>query len=320
MTTTQETATSFAALEIERELDHLGSAPSTAKLRRILNDAFVNEERSWETGEANEACELAVTRALIKEGARGGSDAQRDATISRLAGQEPRIQKRSERHDRLQHYATPIGIAWAMAIAGGIHDRNLRVMDPSAGTGMLLGAAALASADAELEANEVDGARARLLAHLAPKIDVVHGDAITFSSGKGTYANGCADVVLMNPPFSARVGTSGRHRNEDLRHLAAARPLLAPKGRIVALLGGNTKPGDKKWNEAVGTELRLQWLARIDGTMMRSRKMNVATCLCVLEQGRDTEPFDPADAETHVSAESLIAAARTMNLADPVPA
>ena len=198
-----------------------------------------------------------------------------------------------------------------MALAAGIEGK-CRVIDPSAGTGMLLGVAGLASTRAQLRANEGDQLRARMLAELAPELKVVDGDALTLEHDRPEW-QGTHDIVLINPPFSARLGSSGRHRNEDLRHLAAAASLLTPQGRIVALLGGATRPRDAKWNKAVSSRLRLRWLASLDGKLMRSRLMNVSTWLCVLEKGAEDEVVDPSrDVETYNDPTTLIAAARAV--------
>lgn len=314
MQSTRGTAISNAAREIHTALKTSGQV-STPAAKKILNVAFTNEETTWEAGDGNEACELAVTRVLLESAARvpaARNETDRDAIIERLSRGEPRIPKRSERHDRLQHYATPIEVAWAMVLAAGI-DGKCRVIDPSAGTGTLLAVARLASAMAELQANEGDGLRAGMLAAMAPEINVIEGDALTLEREmpqlQGTY-----DVVLMNPPFSARLGSAGRHRNEDLRHLAAAAGLLAPTGQIAALLGGGSRPRDAKWDKAVGGKLRLRWLASLDGRLMRSRLMNVSTWLCVLENGPEDDAVDPStDAETYNDPATLRAAARAMH-------
>ena len=314
MQSTRGTAISNAAREIHAALKTRGQL-TTAEAKKFLNAAFADEETAWEAGDGNEACELGVTRLLLESAARGPAAqnrAERDAIIEGLSRGEPRIPKRSERHDRLQHYATPIDVAWAMVLAAGI-DGTCRVIDPSAGTGTLLAMAGLASgARAELQANEADGLRADMLAAMAPEINVIQGDALTLERDapqlQGTY-----DVVLMNPPFSARLGSGGRHRNEDLRHLTAAAGLLAPTGRITALLGGGGRPRDAKWDKAVSGRLRLRWLTSLDGRLMRSRLMNVSTWLCVLENGPEDDAVDPiTDAETY-SDPTILRAARPGN-------
>ena len=313
MQSTRGTAITRAAKEIEAALTTSGQL-STPATKKILNAAFAGEETTWEAGDGNEACELAVTCSLLENAGRGPAardESGRDAVVERLSRTEPRIAKRSERHDRLQHYATPIEVAWAMALAAGIEGK-CRVIDPSAGTGMLLGVAGLASTRAQLRANEGDQLRARMLAELAPELKVVDGDALTLEDDRPEW-QGTHDIVLINPPFSARLGSSGRHRNEDLRHLAAAAGLLAPQGRIVALLGGATRPRDAKWDKAVGGRLRLRWLASLDGKLMRSRLMNVSTWLCVLENGAEDDAVDPSrDVETYNDPATLIAAARAV--------
>ena len=315
-----------AAWRIERTLNDQGAGVSARTVKRMLDDEFVDDETGWEPGDAHEACEIAVTRLLLHYGrVMNGAAKSRDELdgfIRTTAGAEPRIRGRSRRHDAVQHYATPLEVAWAMAVLADVEPGDT-VLDPSAGTGTLLAMAHVAQPDATLHACEGDSLRANLLRDAArtdepspttappraPAIEVVRGDALTLHEERPDWL-GEHDAVLMNPPFSARLGSRGRHRNEDLRHLVAAGRAAKPGGVIAALLGGGIVPRNQAWEKRIDGRLQLVWYAVLDGSLMKNREISIATNLCLLRNEEEDDTFDVRDAERYRDADALLHAAR----------
>ena len=239
-----------AAAAIERTFIQHGRL-TRREITRTLDHKFAGEDAGWEPGDAHEACEGAMT-AFLRRHARvmntSAPDVETlDQMIHAVAVREPRIRGRSPRHDRSQHYATSLDVGWAMAVAADIEACDT-VLDPSGGTGTLAAMCGAAEPAATIHANEADPIRAELLRLIAPGIEVRQGDATQLAAEHPAWRE-AHDVVLLNPPFSRRLGSDGKHRNEDLRHLAAAREMTAPGGRIVALLGGGTRLRQKAWDE-----------------------------------------------------------------------
>ena len=288
---------------------------STHAIKATLNTAFESHDGGgWESADAHEACEVAMTRFLLRHGRAigqaGRNSEKTDRRIQTIAEREPRIRGRSRRHDRLQHYATPLEIAWAMAVAADI-DPNETVLDPSAGTGILTAMAHIAQPEAVLRATEGDLLRAELLMLAVPGVETLYANAISVERHQGGWHD-THDVILLNPPFSARIGSDGRHRHEDLVHLMAARRATVRHGRIVALLGGGTTPHGNAWEKTVNGELRIIWSAWVNGTLMRNRETQVSSLLCVLENADEDYAYNPErDAERYDDAQKLVAAART---------
>ena len=235
--------TARSASAIAKRLTAEGEVPASA-IRKILDAEYQGDDAGWEAGDAHEACELAVTHLLFGLSRLMNQHAKTpeelDGMVTKTAGVEPRLRGASQRHDRLQHHATPLEIAWAMAVAGDIKPGD-RVLDPSAGTGVLLGMAHMAEPAAKLHGNEADPRRADILRMTAPRISVACTDALEpvpqYPEDWGKH-----DIVLLNPPFSARLGSTGRHRDEGIRHVAAAGAATTTHGRIVALLAGSIRP------------------------------------------------------------------------------
>ncbi len=110
----------------------------------------------------------------------------------------------------------------AMRMAGYIGNmEGLDILEPSAGTGNLAAAAILNGAsDERLTLVEMHCTLAGLLKGHA---NVVNADFLEWSRGEGSRHQ--FDAVLMNPPFK-----------KVRQHVAAARSLLKPGGRLVAIV------------------------------------------------------------------------------------
>ena len=301
-----------SARAIARTLIAQGEVP-TAAIRKILDAEYEGYDGGWEAGDAHEACELAITEILFSlsrvMNQHAKSPQELDAMISKTASVEPRLRGTSQRHDRLQHHATPLEVAWAMAVAADIRPGD-RVLDPGAGTGILLGMARMAEPEAKLRGNEADARRAEMLRMAAPNVPVACVDALE-PAPQYPKDWGKHEVVLLNPPFSARLGSQGRHINEGLRHAAAAQAATYKHGRIIALLGGSIKPRDKAWEKIIGGKLRLNWCCRIDAKLMRNRNGNANTLICILENTEEDDTFDVEnDLECHDNIATLINAVR----------
>lgn len=125
-------------------------------------------------------------------------------------------------------FQTPEWLAEKMAAAV---QKWGRVLEPSAGLGRLYRAARAASPGSHVTLVDSSPECCGEL-YRATEGDsncrLVRGDFLAMDAGR----LGLFDVVLMNPPF--RMG-------EDVRHVRHAASLLAPGGRLVALVAGGRK-------------------------------------------------------------------------------
>ncbi|RUW80077.1 methylase, partial [Mesorhizobium sp. M8A.F.Ca.ET.059.01.1.1] len=136
-----------------------------------------------------------------------------------------------------QQFSTPITLGLVAATAAAITPAD-RVLEPSAGTGLLAILAEIAGASLVL--NELAETRAALLSCLFPAVLASRFDAAQIDDHLDPGA--VPSVVLMNPPFSVMANVEGRMADAAWRHVVSAMARLAPGGRLVTITGANFAP------------------------------------------------------------------------------
>jgi len=138
-----------------------------------------------------------------------------------------------------QLFPTPAPIAEKMVALADIQPGN-RVLEPSAGTGVLLGAMGGRMFDNsdtpylerdQLHAVEISQPLADKLSQEFPLTKVKCGDFLRVNGELGKF-----DRIVMNPPFS---------NGADIEHINHARAMLAPEGVLVALCANGPRQQDK---------------------------------------------------------------------------
>ncbi|MCM8731562.1 strawberry notch-like NTP hydrolase domain-containing protein [Hephaestia sp. GCM10023244] len=269
----------LSTLEAGRQVD-------AAELRAAMSHAFnaSDAEGAWDWKTGYDACEAATILFLRKYGRTilARTPASSLALIERIAGLLPSHTRRSETSQALQQFSTPPGLAYVAAVAAAIGP-NDRVLEPSAGTGMLAIHADLARADLAL--NELAEVRAALLGHLFPGIAVSHHDAASIDDRLSPAI--CPTVVLMNPPFSATADVDRAMKDTALRHIASALARLEPGGRLVAITGASCAPAAPAWRSTFARlqeHGQVQFTAAIDGSVYARHGTSVATRLTVIDK------------------------------------
>ena len=203
--------------------------------RRILNAAM---GQAFGTGSANgvwsqrdsfQMLEIATLKALPQL----VIPTEPAAALEALADLERRLPTqtvRSEDQVNLQHFSTPLTLAWFAARLAAFRGDD-QVLEPSAGTGML---AIWARQAARLHLNEIDPLRQTILRQLFQDSEVTGFDAVRIGSHLAVRPS----VVLMNPPF-ARNAAGQEDAAAAARHLASALGVLRPNGRLVAIMPDN---------------------------------------------------------------------------------
>ncbi len=238
-----------------------GQRVEASHLRRAMEDAFGASDAAgaWDWKAAYEACEVATVLFLHKYGKalfrKAASPATRLSVLAKIAALLPTHTRRSEESEAFQQFSTPLPLGLAALTAAAITPAD-RVLEPSAGTGLL--AILAATASGALILNELAETRVELLASLFPATPVTRFDAAQIDD----YLDATAvpSVALMNPPFSALAHVAGRSADAGFRHIASALNRLAPGGRLVAITGANVGPDMPDWREAF---VRLQASGRV---------------------------------------------------------
>jgi len=278
-------------------LPHLeqGRRIDAAILRAAMESGFGAADTSgaWDWKAAYDACEAATVLFLRKYGKalfrKAGSPAEARPQFAKIASLLPTHTRRSEESQALQQFSTPIPLGLAALCAAGVAPGD-RVLEPSAGTGLLAVLAEIAGG--ALVLNELAETRAALLSSLFPAMSVTRFDAAQIDDHLDRAIN--PTVVLMNPPFSVMANVSGRMADAAYRHVTSALARLADGGRLVTITGANFGPESPAWRDAF---IRLQergtvvFTAAIDGAVYAKHGTTIETRLTVIDK---TPASDPA--------------------------
>ena len=299
-----------AALLILPHLER-GAHVDAVALRGAMETAFGGSDASglWDWKTAYEACEVATVLFLRKYGKalfrKAGSPIAALPLLGKIVGLLPTHTRRSQESQALQQFSTPIPLGLVAATAAAITPAD-RVLEPSAGTGLLAILAEIAGGSLVL--NELADTRAALLSSLFPAIPVTRFDAAQTDDHLDAAA--IPSVVLMNPPFSAMVHVEGRMADAAFRHVASALARLAPGGRLVTITGANFGPEAPTWTAAF-TRLqergRVVFSAGIDGAVYAKHGTTFATRLTVIDKLPADDPTAfPASPGTAPDAATLM--------------
>ncbi|RWJ00036.1 bifunctional class I SAM-dependent methyltransferase/DEAD/DEAH box helicase [Mesorhizobium sp.] len=257
-------------------------------LRAAMETAFGASDAAgaWDWKQAYEACEAATVLFLRKYGKalfrKAATPALRLSALSKIAGLLPTHTRRSEEAQAFQQFSTPIPLGLVAATAAAITPAD-RVLEPSAGTGLLAILAEIAGG--ALVLNELAEMRADLLSSLFPAMPVTRFDAAQIDDHLDPGA--VPSVVLMNPPFSVLANVEGRVADAALRHIASALARLAPGGRLVTITGASFAPDNPAWAPAF-TRLqergRVVFSAGIDGAVYARHGTTIDTRLTVIDK------------------------------------
>jgi len=280
----------------ERLLPYLerGQRIDAAILRAAMEAAFGASDASgaWDWKTAYESCEAATILFLRKYGKalfrKADSTVLRLSALAKITGLLPTHTRRSSESEAFQQFSTPtpLGLAALTAAAIGPTDR---VLEPSAGTGLLAILAEIAGG--ALVLNELAEVRATLLSSLFPAVTVTRFDAAQIDDHLDPAI--VPSVVLMNPPFSAMANVAGRMADTAYRHIASALARLAEGGRLVAITGANFSPDAPAWRDAFARlqeRGRIVFTAAIDGAVYAKHGTSIDTRLIVLDKAPADDP------------------------------
>jgi len=271
-------------------LPHLeqGRQVDAATLRAAMERAFSGSDASgaWDWKTAYDACEAATVLFLRKYGKallrKAGSPTPTLPMLEKIVGLLPTHTRRTTESEALQQFSTPIPLGLAVVTAAAITPAD-RVIEPSAGTGLLAILAEIAGGSLVL--NELAEARAGLLSILFPGFAVTRHDAAQIHDHLDSAI--VPSVVIMNPPFSAMANVQWRMADAALRHIASALARLADGGRLVAITGANFAPDAPSWRDAyfrLQERGRVVFSASIDGRVYAKHGTTFPTRLTVFDK------------------------------------
>src|SRR5579871_5568918 len=257
-------------------------------LRAAMEAAFgaTDAAGAWDWKTAYDACEAATALFLRKYGnvllRKAGSPSAALPMLGKIAGLLPTHTRRSEESQALQQFSTPVPLGLAVFTAAAITAAD-RVLEPSAGTGLLAILAEIAGGSLVL--NELAETRAMLLDQLFPGVIVTRFDAAQIDDHLDAAIT--PSIVVMNPPFSAMANVDRRMADAALRHVASALARLCQGGRLVAITGSNFAPDNPAWRDAffrLQERGRLVFSAAIDGAVYAKHGTTIDTRLTVIDR------------------------------------
>ena len=278
----------FAAAQVL--IPHLerGQRVDAAILRIAMETAFGASDATgaWNWKIAYDACEAATVLFLRKYGKalfrKSASPATVLPQLAKIVGLLPTHTRRSEEAQSFQQFSTPTPLGLAAVTAAAITSAD-RVLEPSAGTGLLAVLAEIAGGTLVL--NELAETRSGLLSLLFPALSVFHFDAAQIDDHLDPGI--LPSVVLMNPPFSVMANVEGRMADAAFRHVASALARLAPGGRLVTITGANFAPDAPAWSAAYARlqeRGRVVFSAAIDGSVYAKQGTTYPTRLTVIDK------------------------------------
>jgi predicted RNA methylase len=265
-------------------------------LRAAMETAFgaSDADGAWDWKSAYDACEAATVLFVRKFGPamreKAASPAAVLSMLAKVASLLPTHTRRSGESEALQQFSTPIALGFAASVAAAITPADI-VLEPSAGTGLLVVLAELSGASLVL--NELAVTRAGILDRLFPGVFTTRFDAAQIDDHLDPGI--VPSVVLMNPPFSAIAHVDRRMADAALRHIASALARLPDGGRLVAITGAGFASDNPTWTDAfvhLQDRGRVVFSAAIDGAVYAKHGTTIDTRLTVI----DRKPADDARA------------------------
>lgn len=247
-------------------------------------------EGKYGPSDAYDALELAVNQYLRRRGQElspavdQGAAKEIAAKLQALTDQLPTQTNRSGEKDSMQQFSTPPAYAYAANWVANIGQNDV-ALEPSAGTGSL--AVHGMNAGAQVYVNELSKRRAQLVASLQPKQ--------VFTENAEQIANilpgkmPAPTVVVMNPPFSQTAGRMGDKKvlTTGATHIEQALKLMAPGGRLVAIVGRGMDFSSKTfgdWWRNIAKQYNVRANIGVSGDVYKKYGTHFGTRLLVIDK------------------------------------
>jgi hypothetical protein len=268
-----------------------------------------NTSANKQVDELVERAVVEAARVVVEHGrAEGAPSDEIYERMVKLYDNQPNLATRTGKSISEQAYSTPAPLAYVASRLAGI-DANTRVLEPTAGNGMLL----MEATPKHARVNEIDATRAKALE--AQGFQVTKWDATeaqTFAGTTGKY-----DVVITNPPFGA-VKVGGKSKvfkapglnTTNIDHAIALNALQSMKsdGRAVLIVGGvkADSPAEraagygsakrKFWNQLL-TKYKVADVFTVDGDLYAKQGAGWPVDVIVIHGKGRTEGFKPLTLE-----------------------
>jgi len=280
---TVETPTTVIAEYVKFKLESgekFTSAELYAEATKAYGDTMANN--AFTPKDAYDAMELGVNQYILDS-----NDISVDGMLSML-DLLPTQTRRTTDMEMFQQFSTPPSIAYLANWTANVNADDI-VLEPSAGIG---GLAVFAKKDgAAVYVNELDKRRLEVIKNL-PFDGFYNEDAEQINNIFGGKIE--PTVIVMNPPFSSSAERNIQNTKIGAKHVEEALKLLAPNGRLVAVVGqgmADDMPAFRDWWKGIKEEYNVKANVGVDGKNYSKYGTSFGIQMLVIDKdGATTEP------------------------------
>ena len=269
-----------------------GEKLSAMELSQIASKAFggTMADNAFSIKDAYDAMELGVNQHILSM-----KDVSADKMLE-LLELLPTQTKRTEEMVKFQQFSTPPSIAYLANYTANVNANDI-MLEPSAGIG---GIAVFAKKDgAKVYVNELDTRRLEVLKNMpfdgffnenAEQLDNILGGEIE------------PTVIVMNPPFSSSSERNMKNTKIGAKHIEQALKILAPNGRLVAIVGkgmADGEPAFRTWWDDIKSQYNVRANIGINGKNYNKYGTSFDIQMLVIDKnGPTTQPTVTAYVDT----------------------
>lgn len=269
-----------------------GEKLSATELSQVASKAFggTMADNAYSIKDAYDAMELGVNQHILSM-----KEVSADKMIE-LLELLPTQTKRTEEMVKFQQFSTPPSIAYLANYTANVTANDI-MLEPSAGIG---GIAVFAKKDgAKVYVNELDNRRLEVLKNMpfdgffnenAEQLDNILGGKIE------------PTVIVMNPPFSSSAERNMKKTKIGASHIEQALKILAPNGRLVAIVGkgmADGEPAFRNWWNDIKSQYNVRANIGINGKNYNKYGTNFDIQMLVIDKnGPTTQPTVTAYVDT----------------------
>lgn len=268
-----------------------GKKVSAMELQKVANVAFggTMADNAYSIKDAYDAMELGVNQHILsmKE-----VSADKMLEILELL---PTQTKRTEEMVKFQQFSTPPSIAYLANYTANVNANDI-MLEPSAGIG---GIAVFAKKDgAKVYVNELDSRRLDVLKNM-PFDGFFNEDAEQLNNILGGELE--PTVIVMNPPFSSSSERNMKNTKIGAKHIEQALKILAPNGRLVAIVGNGMAdgaPAFRNWWKEIKSQYNVRANIGINGKNYNKYGTNFDIQMLVIDKDGPTTQTETGYVDT----------------------
>ena len=280
--------------------EKFSSAELFAEATKAYGDTMSNN--AFTSKDAYDAMEFGVNQYILS------LDDVSLESIQKVLESLPPQTKRTSGMEKYQQFSTPPSIAYLANWTANVNENDI-MLEPSVGIG---GIAVFAKKDgAKVYVNELDKRRLEIVKNL-PFDGFYNEDAEQINNIIGGKLE--PTVIVMNPPFSSSANRNIQDTKIGSKHIEQALKMLAPNGRLVALVGqgmADDAPAFRSFWKEIKQEYNVKANIGIDGKNYNKYGTTFGIQMVVIDKdGATIEPTKTAFVENLLDLQNILGGIR----------